>query len=167
MSIQHTCCLYMVNPWLFGIWQIGRLVCPWSNCPICMDDTDAFRLQHGKKVSFFYCHQRFPPLNHSFRNETRTFLKGKTVRKGPPKRKFRADIIKSAQWPEWVKKMVCLNVMVKITTGHIKVVFENSLMQNHWYYPTTSIWCTKCEMLRKASWACVLMLPVSWKITSM
>jgi hypothetical protein len=59
-----------------------------------MDDTDAFRLQHGKKVSFFDCHQRFLPSNHSFRNDTRSFLKGKTIRKGLPKRKFREDIIK-------------------------------------------------------------------------
>jgi hypothetical protein len=59
-----------------------------------MDDTDAFRLQHGKKVSFFDCHQRFLPSNHSFRNDTRLFLKGKTIRKGLPKRKFREDIIK-------------------------------------------------------------------------
>jgi hypothetical protein len=59
-----------------------------------MDDTDAFRLQHGKKVSFFDCHQRFLPSNHSFRNDTRSFLKGKTVTKGSPKQKFRADIIK-------------------------------------------------------------------------
>jgi hypothetical protein len=55
------------------------------NYPICMDDTDAFRLQHCKKVSFFYCHQRFLLSNHSFRNDTRSFLKGKIVRKGPPK----------------------------------------------------------------------------------
>jgi hypothetical protein len=29
----------------------GRL-----NCSICMNGTDVFRLQHGKKVSFFNCH---------------------------------------------------------------------------------------------------------------
>jgi hypothetical protein len=29
----------------------GRL-----NCPMCMDDSDAFMLQHSKKVSFFDCH---------------------------------------------------------------------------------------------------------------
>jgi hypothetical protein len=66
----------------------GRL-----NCPICMDDTDAFRLQHNKKVSFFDCHRRFLPSNHLFRNDTRPFLKGKTMRKGLPKQKHRADII--------------------------------------------------------------------------
>jgi hypothetical protein len=74
----------------FAGWCVhGRL-----NCPICMDDTDASRLQHDKKVSFFDCHRRFFPLNHSFRNGTRSFLKGKTVIKGPLKRKFGADIIK-------------------------------------------------------------------------
>jgi hypothetical protein len=74
----------------FAGWCVhGRL-----NCPICMDDTDAFRLQHGKKVSFFDCHQIFLPSNHSFRNGTWSFLKGKTVRKGPPKQKFGVDILK-------------------------------------------------------------------------
>jgi hypothetical protein len=60
-----------------------------------MDGADAFRLQHGKKTSFFDCHQRFLSSNHSFRNDTRSFLKGKTFRKGLPKQKFRADIIKT------------------------------------------------------------------------
>jgi hypothetical protein len=56
-----------------------------------MDDTDAFRLQHGKKVSFFDCHQRFRALNHPFRNETQSFLKGKTIRKGLPKQNLEVD----------------------------------------------------------------------------
>jgi hypothetical protein len=43
----------------------GRL-----NYPICMNDIDAFRLQHNKKVSFFNCHQRFLLSNHLFRNDT-------------------------------------------------------------------------------------------------
>jgi hypothetical protein len=60
-----------------------------------MDDIDAFRLQHGKKVSFFDYHRRFLPSNHPLRNDTRLFLKGKTIRKGSPKRKFGVDIIKT------------------------------------------------------------------------
>jgi hypothetical protein len=59
-----------------------------------MDGTDVFRLQHGKKLSFFDYHQRFLPSNHSFRNDTQSFLKDNTVRKGSPKQKFRTDIIK-------------------------------------------------------------------------
>jgi hypothetical protein len=64
-----------------------------QNCPICIDDSDAFRLEQGKKVSFFDCYQRFLPLNHSFRSDRRLFLKGKTVRKGPPKGKLKTDIM--------------------------------------------------------------------------
>jgi hypothetical protein len=26
------------------------------NCPVCMDESDAFMLQHGRKVNFFDCH---------------------------------------------------------------------------------------------------------------
>jgi hypothetical protein len=63
------------------------------NCPICMDGTNAFRLQHCKKVYLFDCYQRFLPSNHLFKNDTRSFLKGKTVRKGPLKRKLGADIM--------------------------------------------------------------------------
>jgi hypothetical protein len=75
----------------FVSWCVhGRL-----NCLICLDDTDAFKLQHGRKVSFFDCHQIFLPLNHPFRNDTCLFLKGKTIRKVLPKKKFGADIIKT------------------------------------------------------------------------
>jgi hypothetical protein len=73
---------------------VGWCVHDRLNCLICMDDTYAFRLQHSKNVSFFGCHRRFLPSNHTFRNDTQLFLKGKTVRKGSPKRKFGAYIIK-------------------------------------------------------------------------
>jgi hypothetical protein len=58
-----------------------------------MDDFDAFRLQHDKKVSFFDCHQRLLSSNQSFRNDRQSFLKGQTIRKGPPKQKLGADIM--------------------------------------------------------------------------
>jgi hypothetical protein len=59
-----------------------------------MEDSDAFRLEHGRKVSFFDSHRRFLPSNHPFRSDRRSFLKGKTVRKGSPKRKLGAYITK-------------------------------------------------------------------------
>jgi hypothetical protein len=59
-----------------------------------MDKSDAFKLQHSKKVSFFDCHRRFLPLSHEFRGDKEAFQKGKSVRKGPPKRKLRVDIMK-------------------------------------------------------------------------
>jgi hypothetical protein len=48
--------LWSINDYLaydkFVSWCVhGRL-----NCPICIDDSDAFRMQHDKKVSFFDCH---------------------------------------------------------------------------------------------------------------
>jgi hypothetical protein len=35
----------------------GWCVHGWLNCPICMDDSDTYRLEHGKNVTFFDCHQ--------------------------------------------------------------------------------------------------------------
>jgi hypothetical protein len=58
-----------------------------------MVDSDAYRLQHSKKVTFFDCHQRFLPLSHHDKSDKKSFTKGKTVRKGPPKQYFGADII--------------------------------------------------------------------------
>jgi hypothetical protein len=53
----------------FAGWCVhGRL-----NCPVCMDESDAFRLQHDRKVSFFDCHQRFLPLSHEFRGHKESF----------------------------------------------------------------------------------------------
>jgi hypothetical protein len=74
----------------FASWCVhGRLI-----CPVCMDDSDAFRLQHGRKVNFFDCYRRFLPLGHEFRGDKESFQKGKSVCKGPPKQKLRADIVK-------------------------------------------------------------------------
>jgi hypothetical protein len=49
-----------------------------------MDDFDAF----------FDYHQRFLPSSHEFWGDKESFQKRKSVRKGRPKRKLRADIIK-------------------------------------------------------------------------
>jgi hypothetical protein len=95
-----------------------------------MDDSDAFRLQHGMKVSFFDCHRRFLPLSREFRGDKELFEKGKSVTKGPPKRKLGADIVKMlCELKE--SQMVGMKVTTKRTTELIKVVFGNSLMQRH------------------------------------
>jgi hypothetical protein len=59
-----------------------------------MDESDAFKLHHGRKVSFFDCHRRFLPLSHKYRGDNESFMKGKSIIKGPPKQKLRADIVK-------------------------------------------------------------------------
>jgi hypothetical protein len=103
----------------------GRL-----NCPVCMDESDAFRLSHGRKVSFFDCHQRFHPLSHDFRGDKESFKKGKSVRKWPPKRKLEVDIVKMlGELKESHDGR--FKGYGESTTGLIKVVFRNSLMQRH------------------------------------
>jgi hypothetical protein len=57
-----------------------------------MNDSDAYMLQHDKKVTFFICQRRFLPLSHHFRGDKKSFMKGKIVRKESPKQKLRADI---------------------------------------------------------------------------
>jgi hypothetical protein len=59
-----------------------------------MDDSDAFRLQHDRKVSFYDCHRIFIPLSNEFRGDKESFQKGKSVRKGSSKKMLRADIVK-------------------------------------------------------------------------
>jgi hypothetical protein len=64
------------------------------NCPVCMDESDAFMLQHDRKVSFFDYHQRFLPLSHEFWGDKESFQKGKSIGKGSPKRKLGVGIVK-------------------------------------------------------------------------
>jgi hypothetical protein len=74
---------YLIYGKFAGWCYHGRL-----NCPICVDESHALRLEHDNKVTLFYCHQRSLPLNHPFRCDRRSFLKGKIIRKGPPKQKI-------------------------------------------------------------------------------
>jgi hypothetical protein len=46
------------------------------NCLVCMNESDAFMLQHDRKVNFFDCHQRFLPLSQEFRGDKESFQKG-------------------------------------------------------------------------------------------
>jgi hypothetical protein len=77
-------------------------------------------------------------LSHQDRGDKKAFMKGKTIKKGSPKQKLGADIIQMLDNLKETETVI-LKVAVKITTGLIKVVFENSLMQKYCYYPTISI----------------------------
>ncbi|KAL0340113.1 UNVERIFIED_CONTAM: hypothetical protein Sradi_4528100 [Sesamum radiatum] len=46
-------------------------------CPICMDDTSAFHLQHGRKACYFDCHRRFLPQDHPYRRNKKAFIKNR------------------------------------------------------------------------------------------
>jgi hypothetical protein len=43
-----------------------RVAYLWSMHDYLEYDSDAFRLQHSRKVSFFGCHRRFLPMSHEF-----------------------------------------------------------------------------------------------------
>jgi hypothetical protein len=90
----HVAYLWSIYDYLAYGKFVGWCIHGQLNCLVCMDESDAFRLQHVRKVSFFDCHRRFLPLSHEFRGDKESFQKGKSVRKGPPKRKLKADIMK-------------------------------------------------------------------------
>jgi len=53
-------------------------------CPYCMEHTKAFRLEHGKKNSWFDSHRRFLPNTHTFRKNKKAYIKAKVEMVGPP-----------------------------------------------------------------------------------
>ena len=75
---------------IFSGWCVHGIL----RCPICMGDSQAYRLEHGKKETFFDVHRRLLPYNHPFRKDTKSFRKGKRVRDGPPKRQTGENIMR-------------------------------------------------------------------------
>ncbi|XP_039145548.1 uncharacterized protein LOC120282765 [Dioscorea cayenensis subsp. rotundata] len=53
-------------------------------CPICMESSNAFHLQHGRKASYFDCHRKFLPQNHSYRKDKKSFIRGRVEKNGTP-----------------------------------------------------------------------------------
>ncbi|KAL0317396.1 UNVERIFIED_CONTAM: hypothetical protein Sangu_2153900 [Sesamum angustifolium] len=77
--VQHGCLMWTVNEndlYAYGIasgWSTTGVM----GCPICMDDTRAFHLQHGKKACYFDCHRQFLPAHHSYRSNKKAFTKNR------------------------------------------------------------------------------------------
>jgi len=63
------------------------------SCPICMDDSDAYRLKHGGKFTFFDCTRWELPPRHKLRQSTTAFRNGVKVTKLPSKRKTAKEIM--------------------------------------------------------------------------
>ena len=55
-------------------------------CPECMANVDTTWLPNGHKYSWFDCHRRFLPPNHTFRDQKNAFRKGTVVHDCPPRR---------------------------------------------------------------------------------
>jgi hypothetical protein len=65
----HTTYLWSIHDYLSYGKFVDRCVHGRLNCPVCMDESNAFRLQHDRKVSFFDYHRRFLPFSHEFRGD--------------------------------------------------------------------------------------------------
>ncbi|KAL0434952.1 UNVERIFIED_CONTAM: hypothetical protein Sradi_0203100 [Sesamum radiatum] len=55
-------------------------------CPICMDNTWAFHLRHGRKASYFDCHRQFLKAGHPYRRNKKAFTKGRVEKSEAPPR---------------------------------------------------------------------------------
>ncbi|KAL0456257.1 UNVERIFIED_CONTAM: hypothetical protein Slati_0964900 [Sesamum latifolium] len=55
-------------------------------CPICMDNTQAFYLQHGRKACYFDCHRQFLKAGHPYRRNKKAFTKGRVEKNEVPPR---------------------------------------------------------------------------------
>jgi hypothetical protein len=68
--------------WTINDFPAYGMLSGWSThgklaCPYCMENNKAFTLANGGKVSFFYCHRRFLPLNHRYRKNRIDFFVGR------------------------------------------------------------------------------------------
>lgn len=57
---------------LSGWSTAGKLACPYC----IMEETQSFRLEHGRKTSWFDCHRMFLDQHLPFRRYHESFLKG-------------------------------------------------------------------------------------------
>ncbi|OMO57998.1 Transposon, En/Spm-like protein [Corchorus capsularis] len=87
----HAALLWTINDFpaygmLSGWSTHGRL-----SCPYCMENTKAFQLKHGRKTSFFDCHQQFLPPNHPYRKQRDKF--SKRVENDEPLERLSGEVI--------------------------------------------------------------------------
>jgi hypothetical protein len=58
--------------WTISDFPAYGMLSGWSthgklSSPYCMEHIKAFRLKHGGKTTFFYCHRQFLPIDHVYR----------------------------------------------------------------------------------------------------
>ncbi|KAL0434381.1 UNVERIFIED_CONTAM: hypothetical protein Slati_2772400 [Sesamum latifolium] len=68
---------------LTRVWDGGWSIAGVMECPVCMDDTRAFHLQHGRKACYFDYHRQFFPEHHPYRRNKKAFMKNRVENKRP------------------------------------------------------------------------------------
>jgi len=75
--------------WTINDFSAYGMLSGWSTsgriaCPYCMNQSKAFRLKSGGKVSWFDSHRQFLLMNHSFRRNKDSFYKDRIEKSQPP-----------------------------------------------------------------------------------
>ncbi|XP_059295324.1 uncharacterized protein LOC132048635 [Lycium ferocissimum] len=87
-ALMWTISDFLAYSMLSGWSTAGKLACPY-----CMEETQSFRLQHGRKTSWFDSHRMFLDQHHPFRRDPKNFLKGKTVNRLSPSYRTGEEIL--------------------------------------------------------------------------
>ncbi|KAL0321978.1 UNVERIFIED_CONTAM: hypothetical protein Scaly_2494200 [Sesamum calycinum] len=77
--------------WTVNDFPAYGMLSSWSTagimgCPIYMDNTWAFHLQHGRKACYFDCHRQFLKAGHPYRRNKKAFTKGIVEKNEAPPR---------------------------------------------------------------------------------
>ena len=84
--------------WTISDFPAYGMLSGWSTsgkkaCPYCLDNTKAFSLSNGRKVSWFDCHRQFLPEGHHFRRNKNDFIKNRVEPSPSPLILTGADVI--------------------------------------------------------------------------
>ncbi|KAL0386710.1 UNVERIFIED_CONTAM: hypothetical protein Slati_4551200 [Sesamum latifolium] len=108
-------------------WSIAGVM----GCPICMDDTRAFHLQHGRKSYYFDCQRQFLPEHHPYRRNKKAFKKNRVENKVARPR------LSGDQLLDWVVDISpaveipfhYLSAIVAITSGRRKSIYNRPKLE--------------------------------------
>ncbi|KAK4394498.1 hypothetical protein Sango_1604100 [Sesamum angolense] len=79
-STDRTFMIQEILMWTVNDLPAYGIASEWSTagvmgCLVCMDDTRAFHLQHGRKACYFDTHKQFLPAHHPHRRNKKAFMK--------------------------------------------------------------------------------------------
>ncbi|KAJ8755630.1 hypothetical protein K2173_022225 [Erythroxylum novogranatense] len=88
--------------WTISDFSAFAMLSRWSTtgklaCPYCRNDSDAFYLPNGGKISWFDNHKKFLPTDHPFRRNKYKFRKNRTVNTPPPLITFGEDVLQEIE----------------------------------------------------------------------
>ena len=98
VSLKQNFMMRAALMWTVSDFPAYAMLSGWSTagklaCPYCGNDSDAFYLANGCKISWFDNHRKFLLPNHPFRSNKHRFLKNKVVLAPPPLNRSGEDIL--------------------------------------------------------------------------